>query len=151
MQSKGKLAIRRWRTRLKTDRQWLCCVYGTAVKNALARLRRSKRFSKDFLFVTAPGNLFTAQQVTAKVFRPLATKLGLPAFTWRSFRRSAETAMHLGDVPLKVQQQILGHSNPNTTMLYADPGLTAKRTAVSALEGLLLLNVVKSRPSTRPN
>jgi hypothetical protein len=46
-------------------------------------------------------------------------------------------------VPLKVQQQILGHSNPNMTLLYADPDLAERRKATDQLDGLLLPNVAK--------
>lgn len=59
--------------------------FGQALCNALDRLQSSKRATGDFLFVTACGNLFTGQQVTKRVFRPLADSLGLPSFTWRSF------------------------------------------------------------------
>jgi integrase len=115
--------------------------YGDAVKQALEALKASKRRSGEFLFVTVPGNLFTAQQVTKAVFNPLATKLGIPAFTWRSFRRSAETALHTQGTPLKVQQQILGHANPNMTLIYAEPNMKERRQALEQLEGLLLSSV----------
>jgi Phage integrase family len=104
----------------KTERSERVIPYGDIVGEALDRLAKSDRKAPDFLFVTAPGNLFTAQEVTKRVFKPLARSLKIPAFTWRSFRRSAETALHTGGVPLKVQQQILGHSNPNMTLLYAE-------------------------------
>ena len=103
--------------------------FGQAVKQALTRLRTSERKANDFLFVTVRGNLFCPQQVTKTVFRPLAAKLGLAPFTWRSFRRSAETALHTHGVPLKVQQQILEHSNPVMTLLYADPNLGERRSS----------------------
>ena len=106
------------------------------------------------LFVTAPGILFTAQEVTKRVFRPLAETLKIPAFTWRSFRRSVETALHTGGVPLKVQQQILGHSNPNMTLLYADPDIAERRKATTQLDALLLPNVAKLQKQlqeARPN
>jgi integrase len=142
---KGKL------DRPKTEESERVIPFGQAVSDALKRLQSSKRATGDYLFVTACGNLFTGQQVTKMVFRPLANSLGLPPFTWRSFRRSAETAMHTSDVPLKVQQQILGHSSPNMTLLYADPGIDAKRQATEGLSDLMFANVVKSKPSARPN
>ena len=104
--------------------------------------------------MTMHGNLFSAQQVTKRVFRPLAKTLKIPAFSWRSFRRSAETALHTGGVPLKVQQQILGHSNPSMTLLYADPDIAERRKAMSQLDALLLPNVAKLQKQlqeVRPN
>ena len=127
----------------KTEGSERIIPYGDLVRDALEGLASSKRKSPDFLFVTVPGNLFSAQQVTKRVFRPLARSLKIPQFSWRSFRRSAETALHTEGVPLKVQQQILGHSNPNMTLLYADPDITQSRKAMGRLEALLLPNVAK--------
>ena len=127
----------------KTEKSERVIPYGGMVREALERLGNSERKTPDFLFVTAPGNLFTAQEVTKRVFRPLAEKQKIPAFTWRSFRRSAETALHTARVPLKVQQQILGHSDPNMTLLYADPDIAERRKATDQLDGLLLPNVAK--------
>ena len=138
----------------KTEKSERVIPYGDMVREALERLERSDRKSLDFLFVTAPGNLFTAQEVTKRVFRPLAEKLKIPAFTWRSFRRSVETALHTVGVPLKVQQQILGHSDPNMTLLYADPDIAERRKAMTQLDGLLLPNVAKLQrqlQEARPN
>jgi len=128
--------------------------YGDLVRDALEHLAKSDRKAPDFLFVTQPGNLFSAQEVTKRVFRPLAQALKIPAFTWRSFRRSTETALHTGGVPLKVQQQILGHSNPNMTLLYADPDIAERRKAMGRLDAILLPNVVKLQQQlqqARPN
>jgi integrase len=138
----------------KTEKSERVIPYGDMVREALERLEKSDRKSPDFLFVTAPGNLFTAQEVTKRVFRPLARTLKIPAFTWRSFRRSVETALHTVGVPLKVQQQILGHSDPNMTLLYADPDIAERRKATDQLDGLLLPNVAKLQKQfqeARPN
>ena len=127
----------------KNERSERVIPYGDLVRDALERLAQSDRKAPEFLFVTAPGNLFSAQEVTKRVFRPLAQGLKVPPFTWRSFRRSTETALHTGGVPLKVQQQILGHSNPNMTLLYADPDIAERRKAMERLDALLLPNVAK--------
>jgi len=127
----------------KTEKSERVIPYSEMVREALERLEKSDRKSPEFLFVTAPGNLFAAQEVTKRVFRPLSQTLKIPAFTWRSFRRSVETALHTGGVPLKVQQQILGHCNPNMTLLYADPDLAERRKATDQLDSLLLPNGAK--------
>lgn len=127
----------------KTERSERLIPYGDMIREALDRLARSKRKAPDFLFVTAYGNFFSAQEVTKRLFKPLAQSLKIPPFTWRSFRRSAETALHIGGAPLKVQQQILGHSNPNMTLLYADPDISERRKAVGELDALLLPTVAK--------
>ena len=138
----------------KNERSERLIPYGGLVRDALEHLAKSDRKAPDFLFVTQPGNLFSAQEVTKRVFRPLAQALKIPAFTWRSFRRSTETALHTGGVPLKVQQQILGHSNPNMTLLYADPDIAERRKAMGRLDALLLPNVAKLQQQlqqARPN
>jgi len=63
-------------------------------------------------------------------FAKVAEALGIPHFTWRSFRRSAESAMHNKKVPLKAQQAVMGHSNPNMTLEYAETDEASKRQAV---------------------
>jgi hypothetical protein len=37
------------------------------------------------------------------------------------------------DVPMKVQQQILGHKDPDMTLLYAEPGIEARRQTTAGL------------------
>ena len=117
--------------------------YGNLVREALERLANSERKAPDSLFVAERGNLFAVQEVTKRVFRPRAQAPRIPAFPWRSSRRSAGTALHTWGVPLKVQQQILGHCNPNMTLLYADPDLAERRKATDQLDSLLLPNVAK--------
>jgi len=138
----------------KTEGSERVIPYGEMVREALERLSNSSRKALDFLFVTASGNLFSAQQITKRIFRPLSKGVKILAFTWRSFRRSVETALHTGGAPLKVQQQILGHSNPNMTLLYAAPDIAESRKAVGRLDAVLLPNVAKLQEKLeegRPN
>lgn len=69
----------------------------------------------------------------SKYILPVARALGLPDFTWRSFRRSAESAMHNAGIPMKAQQAMLGHTNPSTTLLYAETNEESKRAAAEEL------------------
>jgi integrase len=111
--------------------------YGSIVEDALRRLEGAQPIRDGYLFVAPKGGFYSPQRITRLVFKPLAHSLGLPRFTWRSFRRSAATAMHLADVPLKVQQEILGHANPDMSLLYTDPDLEAKRKAIQKFEALM--------------
>jgi integrase len=45
--------------------------------------------------------------------------------------------MHKQGVPLKAQQAVLGHSNPNMTLVYAETDEAATREAVSELGKLI--------------
>jgi hypothetical protein len=70
------------------------------------------------------------------------TSKDLPALTWRSFRRSAELLMHENGVSLKAKSAMLGHTNVNTTMLYAETNEGAKR-AAEVLSSLFCLNLAQ--------
>ena len=95
------------------------------------------------MFVTPKGTLFRGSDVGKKAFRSAPKELKLPELTWRSFRRSVETVLHTEGVPMKIQQQILGHSKATTTLLYAEPGMEDRRQALGKIESLLLPNVAK--------
>ena len=51
-----------------------------------------------------------------------------------AFRRSGATVLHMNKVPLKVQQDIMGHSNPDISMLYSEAELAYRRSAINLLE-----------------
>jgi len=82
-----------------------------------------------FIFHGARGGYLRPDEVFHRHILPVAQSLGLPPFTWRSFRRSAETLWHNSGVSLKTQQSLLGHCNPNTTLLYAESDEAGQRAA----------------------
>jgi integrase len=104
-----------------------------------AAVRQLPRRSK-FVFASPRGGIYEPSAVVRKHFKPAAEKLGLVNFTWRSFRRSAESAMHNNGVSLKAQQEILGHSQPNMTLLYAETDEAGKRGAIEKLGKLVFPN-----------
>ena len=114
--------------------------YGEAVAQALlsleAHIRASGSSLGAYLFVAPKGGFYSPQRITQKVFRPLARGLGVPAFTWRSFRRSAATALQLAGVDIAVVQQVLGHSEPGMSLHYMDD-LKIRRAAMAQLDALL--------------
>lgn len=103
----------------------------------LAALAQHRGQPGEFVFHGARGGYLRADEVLHRHILPVAQSLGLPPFTWRSFRRSAESAMHNGGVPLKAQQAMLGHTNVNTTMLYAETNEESKRAAAETLGNLI--------------
>jgi integrase len=110
---------------------------------AIRELARSGHNRGDFVFTAPKGGFYSGQRITAKVFRPLAQRLGLLPFTWRSLRRSAASALHTQGTPLKVQQAILSHTSPEMSLVYVDVDPEAKRQAVSSLESGLFPHVPK--------
>ena len=67
-----------------------------------------------------------------------AKELELPELTGRSFRRSVETLPHTEGAPLKIQQQVVGHTKATTTLLYAEPGIEDRREALGKIQSRLL-------------
>jgi integrase len=127
----------------KTEAGRRAIPYGDAVEDALRRLEAVPGRADGYLFVAPKGGFYSPQRITRLIFKPLADSLKVPRFTWRSFRRSAATAMHLGGVPLKVQQDILGHASADMSLLYTDPGLEAKRKALEKFHALMDVNAPK--------
>ena len=117
--------------------------YGDIVSDALTRLRASGQGGKEYLFVTPKGTLFRGSDVGKKALRTAAKGLELPELTWRSFRRSVETLLHTEGVPMRIQQQILGHTKATTTLLYAEPGIEDRREALGKIQSQLLPRIAK--------
>ncbi|MGO9303290.1 MAG: tyrosine-type recombinase/integrase [Candidatus Korobacteraceae bacterium] len=109
----------------------------------LAELNRRRGQSDELVFHGPSGGPIRSDEVLHKHILPVAQKLDLPAFTWRSFRRSAESLMHENGVSLKAQSAMLGHTNVNTTMLYAETNEGAKRAAAEVLSSLFCLNLAQ--------
>ena len=62
-----------------------------------------------FLFLKSDGSGESSlEHKTRDEFTRVAEALSLPHFTWGSFRRSVESAMHKNKVPLKAQQAVIG-------------------------------------------
>jgi hypothetical protein len=50
-----------------------------------------------------------------------------------------------------VQQQILGHSNPNMTPLYADPDIAERRKVLGRLDAFIVAKLQEQLQEARPN
>ena len=99
---------------------------------------RNLRHEGPFLFLEPDGSGEASLEHKARdEFNKVAEALGITHFTWRSFRRSAESAMHNNKVPLKAQQAVMGHSSPNMTLEYAETDEVSKRQAVEELGKLI--------------
>lgn len=99
---------------------------------------------EGLLFRTPTGRPLNLDNVTRDVFRPLADAAKIPRFTWRSFRRTVSTQMHRDGVPLKVAQELLGHTTAQMTLdVYTETAFEDLRKAVDGLEGELFPTVPK--------
>jgi integrase len=108
--------------------------FGERVGEAVRSLESSPHNRGEFLFLTKRGSICDPRVVERRGFAPLITKLKLAPFTWRSFRRSGATALHVHNVPLKVQQDIMGHADPQVSLLYTEAELAYRRSAIKLLE-----------------
>lgn len=108
--------------------------FGENVGGAVAALRNSFHNRGEFLFLTQRGKICNPRVVERLGFAPVIASLKLKPFTWRSFRRSGATVLHANQVPLKVQQDIMGHANPEMSLLYTEAELTLRRSAITLLE-----------------
>ena len=133
------ITVRRsiYRGRLGPTRSKKCSrdiPFGEKVRQAVLSLRNSHHNRGEFLFLTERGKIYDPRVVERRAFAPLTTKLELAPFSWRSFRRSGATALHVNHVSLKVQQEILGHSNPEMSLLYTESEFGYRRSAIDLLE-----------------
>jgi integrase len=108
--------------------------FGEIVASAVLVLRNSSYNRGEYLFLTERGKIYDPRVVERLGFDPLITRLQMRAFTWRSFRRSGATTLHTHNVPLKVQQDIMGHADPDLSLLYTEADLDQRRKAIELLE-----------------
>jgi integrase len=74
----------------------------------------------DFVFHGGRGGFMRGDEIMKDYIRPTAEKLGLSRITWRYFRRSGASTMDNNGVTMKTKQTVLGHTNPNITMMYIE-------------------------------
>ena len=85
-------------------------------------------------FLTERGKICNPRVVERLGFVPVIKRLKLEPFTWRSFRRSGATVLHVNNVPLKGQQDIMGQANPDKSLLYTKAELAYRRSAINLFE-----------------
>jgi len=68
-----------------------------------------------------------------KPFRKALTEAGLPRIRIHDLRHSFASNLVIAGMPLNVVQELLGHRDITTTMIYAHLAPNAKRTAVDSL------------------
>jgi integrase len=107
------------------------------VVRVLLDLQKGPYNRGEYVFMTECEKIPRPEGVQRRHFTPVAEKLGIPRFTWRSFRRTSATALHEQGVPLKVQREIMGHTNEETSLIYTEVQVKAKRRAMEQLEEFL--------------
>ena len=114
------------------------------VEGPLRLLAGTRGDPAGLLFTGENGKPLNFDNITRDVFGPIADEVGMPHFTWRSFRRTSSTQMHRNGTPVKVAQGILGHANPQITLgIYTETDLEDMRRAIHELEKALFPTVPK--------
>jgi integrase len=122
---------------------------GPVVFRFLADLRSSEHNRGEYVFTTTTGTLFTSDSnIRNRVFNSCADAAGIARFSFRSFRRTAATFIHNSGVPLKVQREIMGHTEEEMSLVYSEAEVSLQRKTLEALEermfGGLAASVLKS-------
>jgi integrase len=118
----------------KSEKAFRDVPFGETVAQAVRSLGNGPHNRGEFLFLTERGKVYDPRVVERLGFVPVRRRLKLEPFTWRSFRRSGATALHVNNVPLKVQQEIMGHASPEMSLLYTEAELAYLRRAIELLE-----------------
>lgn len=108
---------------------------GPVVMHFLAALKASEHNRGEYVFTTSTGTLFTSDSnIRTRVFNPCAEALKIPRFSFRSFRRTSATYIHNSNVPLKVQREIMGHTEEETSLIYTEAEIKTQRETLRNLE-----------------
>lgn len=96
----------------------------------------AREAKSDFIFFcdsVATNRSRAAEPYLRKVFRPSCELANLPGLQRRDLRRTFATRLINAGVPIFEVQRLLGHTTPNTTMIYAHVGMDRLRASVLAL------------------
>ncbi len=92
----------------------------------------------DLVFTSTIGTLLDPSNVVSRSFKPLLRSEGLPNIRFRNLRHACATLLLSDGVPVKVIQEILGHSSVTVTMdVYSHVLPAMQEKAASAMDALL--------------
>jgi integrase len=89
------------------------------VEHLRSFLRQWRPNPLGLLFATRNGTPWDQDVVRKRKLYPLLDKLGIPRCGFHAFRHGNETIMDQENVPMRLRQDRLGHSDARTTMLYS--------------------------------
>ncbi|MCH7518290.1 MAG: site-specific integrase [Candidatus Dadabacteria bacterium] len=93
------------------------------LRDLLIELESKKQ--SDYVFTNEHGGEYLINSL-GYLFRKSLKRAGIKGFRFHDLRHTAATRMVEAGVPLFTVGQILGHSNPKTTMRYAHPDQSLK-------------------------
>ena len=126
------------------------------VKKAIVHLYNStSTLQREVVFKKDPGEIKAIAVAGAELMGELREKSGLEDITLHDLRRTAGSHMAQAGVPLQVIGEVLGHSHPGVTKLYARLASENERQALDtlseALSGALGLAKGPEKPKDLPS
>ena len=84
------------------------------LQNQQTRCRRTGE--SDLVFATCKGTPLSPKNLRNRVLEPTRKRLGLPKLSWHTFRYTHATWLSEAQVPARIAQSILGHSDVSMTL-----------------------------------
>lgn len=115
----------------------------------LDQQRRSNgRDQNDLVFATCKGTPQSPKNLRNRVLEPTRKALGLPKISWHTFRYTHATWLSEAQVPARIAQSILGHSDVSMTLnVYTQVVPESQRMALEKIGSILDPNGPKFEPS----
>jgi integrase len=110
---------------------------------AIAALKDARHLKGELVFSNADGRMLTKGE-TRHPLRRAYRRAGLRQIGWHVLRHSYASHLTMRGAPLKVVQELLGHSTIRMTEKYAHLSPNVKTDAVKLLDGLHGVSVVRA-------
>ncbi len=92
----------------------------------------------DLVFASTIGTSLDSSNIVSRSFKPLLKSAGLPDIRFHDLRHACATLLLSEGVPVKVVQEVLGHSSVSVTMdVYSHVLPDMQEKAAAAMDGLL--------------
>jgi len=109
-----------------------------ALEQLFIRLKGTNAASENLVFASKNGKTpLRPENVLKRIIHPACERLGLPKVGWHDLRHTSATLLHQHE-PLRVAQEILGHSDLQTTLGYTHVLPGRQREAMKRLEQVVL-------------
>jgi integrase len=115
---------------------------------------------EELVFRTPSGTPLNDKNLYNRELAPACDRIGQPRVSWHSFRHTHQTLLHDSGASLKTSQELLGHSDLETTLnVYTHTVSDSQRNAVERVAGVLfgvldsvgLNSAPAATPGGRPN
>jgi integrase len=115
------------------------------------RARMNPASPEELVFQTPKGTPLSDKNLYNRELAPACDRIGLPRVSWHSFRHTHQTLLHDSGASLKTSQELLGHSDLETTLnVYTHTVPDSQRTAVERVAGVLFSDVLSSEAEAAP-